>query len=73
MTFAEIAAELDVDERTARRVVDDVLAKLQAAFGGTEHRPELVVRAIALVLSEKNSSTETPTIRRPRRRFSEKP
>lgn len=73
MTFAEIAAELGLDERSARRIVDDALAKLQAAFGGTEHRPELVVRAIALVLAEKNLSTGTPAIRRPRRRFSDKP
>lgn len=81
MTFADIAAELGVDERTARRVVDTVIAKLRAGFSGTEHAPETVVRAIVLVLGEREvsatdetvaenfSSTENATFSRPSRRF----
>jgi hypothetical protein len=69
VTLDEIALELGIDERTVRRLEIAAIAKLRAGLG-TEH-PALVVRAIAIVLAERNySSTETTDISRPRRRFS---
>lgn len=72
MTFAEIAAELGVDERTARRIVDTVLAKLRSGLGDAA-TPELVVRTLMHVLAEREqnySSSEDPTISGVPRRFS---
>lgn len=72
MTFAEIADELGVDERSARRIVDTVLAKLQRAFVGTEHTPEMVAATLVVLLRERheNYSSSEKTISR---RFSPDP
>jgi len=71
MTFAEIALELGVDERTARRTVAAVIAKLRAGLGETAP-PDLVVRVLVRVLDERDFlSTENATISRAPRRFSD--
>lgn len=64
MTLEELAAALGVDERSIRRDEASVLRKLQRAYRGTQHSPEHVVRAIALVLAERDQFPKIP------RRFS---
>lgn len=72
--FAAIAAEFGIDERTARRWVEGVIAKLREALGDAA-TPELVARAIVLVLEERAQknffSTEPATISEPARRISD--
>lgn len=64
-TFEEIAAELGIGERTARRDFDAALAKLRAGFEETEHAHALVVRAIVvLVLGERNETIPSVKILR---------
>lgn len=70
MTFEEIAAELGVDERTARRTVAAVLEKLRASLSDAAD-PDLVVRVLVLVLTERDfSSSDKPSFSRVARRFS---
>ncbi|MDQ3299965.1 MAG: hypothetical protein M3619_25580 [Myxococcota bacterium] len=62
MTLAEIATELGIDERTARRDLANLLAKL--IEGLDDVPPDLAVKAIVFVLERENSSLRSTIPRR---------
>jgi hypothetical protein len=67
-TFAAIAAEVGMDERSVRRIVAAVLRRMatETDAGSTD----VVLAALKQGLRANDFSTEMPTILRPARRFS---